>query len=226
MSAEQVAEKVATENEGKEKRDCWICLDDGPDESGARPQPTGCACRGGATTHAHVGCLAKFAQEKAETWFQCPTCGQRWSGPVRLALAHRWHELAAGLPEADGQRLAAAYQLSHALREAGQYEEALRLGRENVVRMRRVAGPEHRGTLGAMQSVASTHIERGDHEAALPLMTEMVATSRRVNGAEHEDTLRAVGFLGRLLCDMGDHAAAAPLLEEAVEGLSLSLIHI
>ena len=108
-------------------RACWVCRDDGPDAvSGKGPQPTGCACRGGATTHAHVGCLAKFAREKEETWHTCPTCGQQWSGPVMLALCRWRHELAAGLPEADGQRLAAAYQLSHALREAGQYEEALR----------------------------------------------------------------------------------------------------
>ena len=107
-------------------RPCWVCLDDGADESGERPQPTGCACRGGATTHAHVGCLAKFAQEKWETWYTCPTCGQEWTGPVALALARRRHELAAGLPEADGERLTAAIGLVVALRQAGQYEEARR----------------------------------------------------------------------------------------------------
>ena len=76
MSAGEVVQKEQGKKQGKEpQRDCWICLDDGPDESGERPQPTGCACRGGATTHAHVACLAKFAREKAETWLRCPTCG-------------------------------------------------------------------------------------------------------------------------------------------------------
>eukprot|EP01045_Picozoa_sp_COSAG04_P010118 COSAG04_NODE_611_length_12005_cov_230.632538_1_plen_64_part_10 len=63
---------MASEGEGAEPKeserapppDCWICLDHGPDEGGELPLPTGCACRGGATTHAHVACLAKFAQEK------------------------------------------------------------------------------------------------------------------------------------------------------------------
>ena len=126
MSAGEVAEK------GKSKepqRDCWICLDDVPDESGARPQPTGCACRGGATTHAHVGCVAKFAREKEETWHTCPTCGQNWTGPVILALCRRRHELAAGLPEKDSERLMAADKLADALRLAGQYEEGVRLVR-------------------------------------------------------------------------------------------------
>ena len=59
---------------------------------------------GGAATHAHVGCLAKFAREKAQTWWKCPTCGQRWTGPMSLVLARRRHELAAGLPEADDER--------------------------------------------------------------------------------------------------------------------------
>ena len=56
----------APEPEPEQQRACWVCLDDGADGSGERPQPTGCACRGGATTHAHVGCLAKFAQEKED----------------------------------------------------------------------------------------------------------------------------------------------------------------
>ena len=170
-------------------RDCWICLDDGPDESGERPQPTGCACRGGATTHAHVGCLAKFAQEKWETWGTCPTCGQGWTGPVFVALARRRHELAAGLPEAGAERLSAALNLAQALTIAGQYEEALRLGRDNLAMIRRTRGPEHPHTLAAMRALAGVHIDSRDPEAALPLTTELVATSRRVHGAEHQGTL-------------------------------------
>ena len=105
---------------------CWICLDSEPDESGARPQPTGCACRGGATTHAHVGCLAKFAQEKEETWRKCPTCEQNWTGPVHLALSRRRHELAAGLPKAHPDRVHAAGHLTRVLRQAGEQLEGAR----------------------------------------------------------------------------------------------------
>ena len=57
---------AAAEPQAEESmRDCWICLEHVHHESGERPQPTGCACRG-AAGHAHVGCLAKFAQEKSE----------------------------------------------------------------------------------------------------------------------------------------------------------------
>ena len=93
MSAEKVV--ADQEQEGEEKqpptRDCWVCLDGGPDESGERPQPTGCACRGGATTHAHVGCLAKAARETEKMWSTCPTCKQLWTGPTNLALARARH---------------------------------------------------------------------------------------------------------------------------------------
>ena len=148
---------------------CWVCLDDGADESGERPQPTGCACRGGATTHAHVGCLARFAQEQVETWWKCPTCEQYWSGPMMLALQQGRHELAAGLPEAHSERMSAALNLVGTLAGAGQYEEALRLGRENLATIRRAVGPEHPATLTAMQTLAATHAESGDpEEAAMP----------------------------------------------------------
>eukprot|EP01045_Picozoa_sp_COSAG04_P016595 COSAG04_NODE_1397_length_6930_cov_2.619236_8_plen_439_part_01 len=209
MSAEKVTEK--------EKRDCWVCLDDGPDESGALPSPTGCACRGGATTHAHVACLATFAREKKATWVRCPTCGQGWSGPVALALSRRRHELVAGLPEEDGERLAAAINLAEALRVAGQYEEALHLGRANLAIIHRLYGPENLDTLHAMESLAAAHGESGDLEAALPLFTELVATSRRVRGAEHEGTLYAMNNLAATHARMGNPDLALPLYQEAVD---------
>ena len=104
-----------------------------------------------------MGCLATFAREKVDTWTLCPTCGQQWTGPAALALARRRHALAAGLPEADPERLNAARNLAQALRVAGQYEEALRLGREALDTSRRVFGSEHPYTLHAMGILASAH---------------------------------------------------------------------
>ena len=78
---------------------CWVCLEHTADESGELPQPTGCACRGGSTDHAHAGCVAQAAQEKAKTWTLCPTCKQMWTGPMALVLRQRRHDLAADLPE-------------------------------------------------------------------------------------------------------------------------------
>ena len=86
---------------------------------------------------------------------------------MALSLARRRHELAVALP--DNERVFPAFHLSDELRHAGQYEEALRLGREHLDTARRIGGPEHPATLTAVGSLAATHAESGDHEAALPL---------------------------------------------------------
>eukprot|EP01044_Picomonas_judraskeda_P003261 COSAG03_NODE_265_length_9695_cov_39.119529_3_plen_584_part_00 len=185
---------------------CWVCLEHTPDESGALPQPTGCACRGGSTDHAHVGCVAQAAQANsplvlpgyllsmaARMWTACPTCKQGWTGPMSLALRQRRHDLAADLPEEDVERLNAALDLTHALRVFGRHEEALRLGHAALATCRRVYGEEHPNTLMLMRAVAAAHGDAGDLEAALP--TELAATMRRVHGDEHEDTLDAIDGL-------------------------------
>ena len=200
---------------------CWICLDSEPDESGARPQPTGCACRGGATTHAHVGCLARAAKEKGTNgvtamWWQCPTCKQQWTGPLALALARRRYELVAARPEADGERMQAAHALIGALRVAGRYEEALPLGRATLELASRVWGPEHPGTLDTMQSVATVCAASGDLAAAMPLMTQLVAMRRRVDGHEHSSTLLATQNLANAHQQLRQYHRGLELQLEAV----------
>eukprot|EP01043_Picozoa_sp_COSAG02_P003297 COSAG02_NODE_80_length_40128_cov_591.169002_15_plen_601_part_00 len=194
---------------------CWICLGDGPNEIGERPQQTGCACRGGATTHAHVGCLARFAQEKAKTWHTCPTCDQPWSGPMRLTLAQRRHELAARLPEESGERMNAAGDFSQVLREVGEYEQASQIARAQLATTSRQFGREHPHTLSVMQTVVKT-LESFDPEAALALQTELLATYRRVLGSKHEDTLRAIEGLAITHQRMNNNHLALPLWQEAV----------
>ena len=198
---------------------CWVCLEHTADESGALPQPTGCACRGGSTDHAHMGCVAQAAQaaqEKDTTWVTCPTCKQPWTGPMRLALCERRHALAADLPEGDGERLTAALFLAEALRVAGRYEEALRLGRATLATSRRILGAEHPYTLSVMRAVAAAHADSGDLEAALPLKTELAATTRRVLGDEHDDTLRAIEDFAVMLGINRNYHLALPLHQEVL----------
>ena len=76
-------------------------------------------------------------------------------------ITRRRHELAAGLPEADGERLTAAHNLAEALREAGRHEEALRLGRDTLATRHRAYGPEHQLTLQAMRALAAAHADSG-----------------------------------------------------------------
>ena len=43
---------------------CYICLDNGPDESG-QPIRRDCSCRGTDSGFAHLSCLAKFAEQES-----------------------------------------------------------------------------------------------------------------------------------------------------------------
>lgn len=44
------------------RHECWICLDDGPDEMGGMPRRD-CSCRG-HSGFAHLACLEEYAAQK------------------------------------------------------------------------------------------------------------------------------------------------------------------
>jgi hypothetical protein len=70
----------------------------------------------------------------------------------------------------------AASELTEALRLSGELQEALQLGIETLVIVRRVHGDEHEVTMSAMSTLSSVHCDMGDDAAALPLDTEVLAT--------------------------------------------------
>ena len=68
---------------------CIICLDADPP-----PIQSGCACRSD-TGLAHVGCLIEKAVAQQphrgnEVWWECQTCGQRFTGAMQTGLAEAW----------------------------------------------------------------------------------------------------------------------------------------
>lgn len=80
---------------------CWICLEQGPDESG-KPLRRDCSCRGDHAGFAHLGCLVKYAESKctepaisgefvlgafAEHWGVCPNCKQPFQDALALDLS-------------------------------------------------------------------------------------------------------------------------------------------
>ena len=74
---------------------CWICLEEGPDESG-NDIVRNCACRGDSAGFAHLSCLIQYAEKKCneeyallasrggrvvdekfkDCWRNCPICKQ------------------------------------------------------------------------------------------------------------------------------------------------------
>ena len=192
--------------------ECFICLE----SQGLLLR--GCACRGSAG-FMHLSCLVTAAQVNAARWHTCPTCEQRWTGRLKLAIARAHYDLLT--PDSaggEGEVLQAAMDLTWALRESCQLDEALQLGQETLSTARRTSGDEHVTTLTAMGILASVYGAVGDHAAALPLETHVLTVRRRLLGNDHHATLTTVTNLGVTHLQLGSYAAALPLIHEALEG--------
>jgi hypothetical protein len=197
---------------------CFICLEphSGPGPS-QRLLHGGCACRGGSG-FAHVACIAKAAQEMNYTiWQFCPTCKQEWTGQMALGLARARAASVASLPEEDRARLNASIVLTQALREMGEYTEALSLGAATVATTRQALGAEDQVTLAAMQILASVHYTMRNPALALPLLTEALAVRRRMLGDDNAFTMTTAETLAITHMDMKNYDAALPLMTENLE---------
>ena len=124
---------------------CVICLDSDPP-----PIQSGCACRSDAGL-AHVECkltsaAAQVRHRGTRVWSECQTCGQKYTGTMRTALAEaRWARARgeaseasqASQAETSAERLAAASNLAHARQSDGQYADAERIFRDVLAALRR-----------------------------------------------------------------------------------------
>ena len=205
-------------------RECWVCLELA-DTDRAAAAPTGCACRGSAGC-AHVSCLAAAARHKEDrlarhtAWRVCPTCKQRYTGPLATGLARaRWALHRDAVPEADAERMDALAHLANALTNSGDRAGARPLSEMHVAVQRRTHGLEDAGALQAIINLASLRSDMGEPAAALPLLKEALPGCRRVIGEEHAFTLRGMATLARVHSKMGQRAAARSMYEEVAEAL-------
>ena len=80
---------------------CWLCHEDGPDESG-QPLRRDCSCRGGSGW-AHLSCIVGYAKQKTEQWnirdgmdkfpepwHVCPGCKQDYQNELAVELANEF----------------------------------------------------------------------------------------------------------------------------------------
>ena len=189
-----------------------ICLD-----GGDKPLPVqrGCACRGDAGL-AHVACQAQAAAHKGaggrnHAWAVCPTCGQFYTGGMRLGLARELvRRLEKRGPE-DCHRLAARSNLGQALKDAGDLCGAEVLLRDVLAIRRRVwgrANPATRETAGTLAGVLK---QQGHHAGAAALYREVLAATP-AKEQESGNTLATKSNLANALSRMGDHAEAEALL--------------
>ena len=125
---------------------CIICLDASPP-----PIQSGCACRGDSGL-AHIACLVRAAasqqaQRGNETWRQCQTCKQDYTGAMQTGLAEAWRSRVAGQAAESDERLAAEYTLASSLVQRGKAVEAEPMFRKLHAVMMRVHGAEYPNTL-------------------------------------------------------------------------------
>ena len=165
---------------------------------------------------AHVACQAQAAAHKGaggwnDTWVVCSTCGQRYTGAMRLGLARELvRRLEKRAPE-DAHRLAARSNLGDALMDAGDLGGAEALLRD-VLAIRRLAwgraDPTTRDTAGILADVLDL---QGHHAGAVALYREVLAATP-AKEQEHQNTLVTKSNLANALSRMDDYAEAKALL--------------
>jgi tetratricopeptide (TPR) repeat protein len=211
-----VAASAAVSGGGSCDGSCIVCLDGNP-----RPIQSGCACRGDAGL-AHVECRAKDAAHRMKNrgdvarWWECGTCGQRFTGAMQLGLACAWWSTAKRLPEKNEQRLQAAQNLANAFFHQGKYAEAETLFGEVLVVRRRVLGPEHPHTLMTATNLASALIRQGKYAEAETMYHGVLEVQRRVLAPEHPDTLMTAGNLANSLNCQDKYAEAEIMYREVL----------
>lgn len=197
---------------------CWVCCESDPGLI-----PTGCGCRGSAG-FAHVRCVAAAAEHKSDTWRECPTCQQIFTGPFALAMAQRHCELQSDKPSEDQERLDALEALAVATQDTDPaktlqiFEEVLDVRRRTID-----STTTNRQLIAALGHVATAHHEMGDLARALPLYAEElhhwyeVGTDSSGELTLDVAALNCMNNLGALHRQMGDNFEARPLLESAME---------
>ncbi|KAL9186608.1 hypothetical protein ACHAXT_005846 [Thalassiosira profunda] len=103
-SADEQCEQLDPSDEKREQQDgapapsppsdnpvCWLCLADGPDESG-KPLRRDCSCRG-SSGFAHFDCIVNYVKQKADPggvgnhWKNCHCCRQNYRGELAFDVA-------------------------------------------------------------------------------------------------------------------------------------------
>jgi tetratricopeptide (TPR) repeat protein len=192
---------------GADEPQCFICLDSNPP-----PIPSGCACRGN-TGLAHVGCkidsaVAQQPHRGYAAWWECQTCKQEFTGPMKTGLAEAWWARVQAEAEESRERLAAADNLAQVRSSDGQYAEAEQIFGEVLDVKRRVLGNEHPDTLMVRSNLAVCLGHQKKHAEAERIYREVLAMTRRIFGEEHPHTLRCAGNLASSLSSQGKHADA------------------
>jgi uncharacterized low-complexity protein len=153
---------------------------------------------------------------KHDGWFKCATCGQSFSGAMRLGLAEAWWSSAQRLPNENERRSAATNNLAATLASQGRCGEAKTMYRETLAVQQRVLGPEHPDTLNTATSLAIAVFTQGKYGESEAMYRETLAVQQRVLGSEHPSTLNTANFLADALKFQGKYGEAETMRRETL----------
>jgi tetratricopeptide (TPR) repeat protein len=106
--------------------------------------------------------------------------------------------------------------LAELFRNKGEYDRALPLYEDCLVKRKRVLGEYHPDTLASLSNLAILFRSKGEYDRALPLYEECLAQKKRVLGDDHPDTLRSLNGLAVFYKNKGEYDQALPLYEECL----------
>ncbi len=150
-------------------------------------------------------------------WWECQTCGQRFTGAMRTGLAEAWWSRVCDEAEESEERLWAAHNLASARDGDGQYAEAERIKRKVLGTRRRLLGEEHPDTLRSAGLLAQSLYWQGKHAEAERIQREVLGAQRRVLGEEHPETLTSASDMALSFSKQGKHAEAERIHREVLE---------
>jgi len=127
------------------------------------------------------------------------------------------------MPVTAPKTLAAMGNLAACLRQAGDFDEAEELAREQTSRATALLGTAHPDTLGATCNLISVLSAAGKHDEAEPLGQQLLKASELILGEKNTTTLIAKSALAQIYLAQGRHEAAEPLMRDDLA--SSTLVH-
>jgi hypothetical protein len=185
------------------------------------PVDSGCGCRSDGAL-AHISCRAKNAvaqqgQRGLAPWIKCQTCGQNFTGPMRVGLGEAMmRETVCAQTEGSVLHLLAAQNLADCRCDEGRYEEAERLNWDALCALKARLGIESPLTRLCAHRLAGVLSFRGDHAGAERIQRELLVASERARGKEHFMTLLHAEHLALALVAQGRPKEAVGMLHDVL----------
>lgn len=146
-------------------------------------------------------------------WYLLERGDARTALPLATELRDSWTQL---FGSDDGSALRAAGLVAEAFRLLGNYEKAVELDEDVLIRQRLLFGDDHPDTLLAADNLVTDMYHTRELERARDLGEDTLSRRRRLFGDDDQETLRSAGSLANNLRDLGDLVRAREIEEDTL----------